>query len=130
MGLPWIRLDSSIFNHDKTLSLLNDPSKKRHQAAFSYVCSLAWSGAHGTDGRIPEYALPVIHGDSDTARLLVKHRLWVEATAAWIIPNYADRQEIALVSEAKRERRHVTALRMNCVRHHGPECHCWKSKAP
>lgn len=127
MALPWVRLDTNIPNHDKILSLLNDPSTKRWQAALSYVFSIAWSGGQGTDGRIPEYALTSIKGDRTTARLLVKHGLWIEATAAWVIPNYAERQETALVSEAKRERRRKTALRMNCQRHHGPDCHCWKT---
>lgn len=127
MSLPWVRLDSNIATHDKILSLTNDPSAKRWQALASYILGIAWSGGQGTDGRIPEYALPIIFGDRATARLLVKHGLWTEAAAAWQVPNYAERQEIARVSEAKRERRRATALRLNCQRHHGPDCHCWKA---
>ena len=119
-------MDTGIASHDKVLSLVNDPSARRWQALASYMLGLAWSGGQGTDGRIPEYALPTICGDKATARLLVKHGLWVEATAAYVIPNWAERQETAVVSDAKRERRRRTALRLNCIRHHGPECHCWK----
>jgi hypothetical protein len=95
MPLPWVRLDSSIASHDKVLNLLADPSPKRWQAAFSYVCSLGWSGNHGTDGYIPLTALPYIHANKGTADLLVKYLLWQPVTAGWQIPNYASRQQLA-----------------------------------
>jgi hypothetical protein len=95
MPLPWVRLDSSIASHDKVLNLLADASPKRWQAAFSYVCSLGWSGNHGTDGYIPATALPYIHGNKGTAELLVKYLLWQPVTAGWLIPNYASRQQLA-----------------------------------
>src|SRR5437868_7186513 len=61
MSLPWVRLDSNIASHDKILALLSDPSPKRWQAAASYMFALGWSGDHGTDGRIPQAALPFVH---------------------------------------------------------------------
>lgn len=131
MGLPWVRLDSNIANHDKVLALLSDPSAKRWQAAASYMFALAWAGGQGTDGRIPSYALSSVHGDKTTSRLLEKYGLWVEATAGWYIPNWAERQETDAISASKRARRHESAMRMNCVRHHGADCHCWKAhRAP
>jgi hypothetical protein len=78
MSLPWVRIDSNIASHDKILQLLADPSAKRWQAAFSYVCAIGWSGDHGTDGRVPAMALPFVHGTTATARLLVTYRLWEE----------------------------------------------------
>lgn len=124
MALPWVRLDSHIASHDKILALLADPSPKRYQAAFSYVCAIGWSGDQGTDGRIPTTALPFVHGNAATARLLVKYQLWDEGLACWTIRNFAERQELAVITAGKREMRRVAAEKGNCVRWHGPTC--WK----
>lgn len=127
MALPWVRLDSHIASHDKILNLLADPSPKRWQAAFSYVCALGWSGDQGTDGRIPPTALPFVHGTAATARLLVKHDLWDEALVGWTIRNFALRQEMAVVTAGKREMKRMAAEKGNCSRWHGPKC--WKEGA-
>jgi hypothetical protein len=125
MSLPWVRIDSNIASHDKVLQLLSDPSPKRWQAAFSYVCAIGWSGDQGTDGRVPAIALPFVHGTTTTARLLVTYRLWEEPpTGGWLIVNYAERQELAVVSHLKRERDRINGRRAACMRWHGPDC--WK----
>lgn len=127
MALPWVRLDSHIASHDKVLALLADPSPKRWQAAFSYVCALGWSGDQGTDGKVPTTALPFVHGTTTTARLLVKYRLWEEGTACWRIVNFLERQEMSAVTAGKREARRMAAEKGNCSRWHGPNC--WKEGA-
>lgn len=124
MPLPWVRLDSHIGSHDKILNLLADPSPKRWQAAFSYVCALGWAGDQGTDGHIPTVALAFVHGTTTTARLLVKYRLWEEALTGWTIVNFLERQELAAVTAGKREASRVAGQKANCVRWHGPAC--WK----
>lgn len=126
MALPWVRLDANIGSHDKILSLLADPSPKRWQAYASYMTSLAWSGGHGTDGRIPTAALPFVHGTAVTARLLVTYRLWEEHPAAWQIVNYEQRQEITEVSEEKRAAQSIGGKKSRCRANHGPDCGCWK----
>lgn len=130
MSLPWVRLDSHIASHDKVLSLLSDPSGKRWQAAFSYVCALGWSGDHGTDGAIPKTALPFVHGTPATARLLVTYRLWTESLTGWDIVNYEKRQELSIVREGKRAAQAAGARKANCQRWHGPECGCWREPTP
>ena len=127
MALPWVRLDSHIASHDKILNLLSDPSPKRWQAAFSYVCALGWSGDQGTDGRVPPTALPFVHGTAATARLLVKHDLWDESLTGWTIRNFALRQELAVVTAGNREMKRMAAEKGNCSRWHGPKC--WKEGA-
>lgn len=122
MALPWVRLDSHIGSHDKILQLLADPSPKRWQAAFSYCCALGWSGDQGTDGRIPAVALSFVHGTTTTARLLVTYRLWNESASGWQIVNYAERQELTVITAAKREGRRVAAEKANCNRWHGKDC--------
>lgn len=126
MALPWVRLDSNIATHDKMLDLLGDPSTKRHQAAMSYMFSIAWSGGHGTDGRIPKAALPFVHGNEMTAKLLCKYRLWEARTADWLIVNYAERQELDVVTASKVEARRISAEKANCHRWHGKTC--WSAK--
>lgn len=122
MALPWVRLDSHIGSHDKILSLLADPSPKRWQAFSSYVCALGWSGDQGTDGKIPPVALGFVHGTAATARLLVKYRLWAEATNGWEIVNYAERQELTVITAGKQEARRIAAEKANCSRWHGKDC--------
>jgi hypothetical protein len=127
MALPWVRLDSNIASHDKILALTADKNPRRWQALASYCCALAWSGGQGTDGFIPSYALQFVHGNAQTARLLVAHRLWEEAVGGWRIRNYETRQELTVITDAKREERHVNAQKANCVRWHGKDCGCWKN---
>jgi hypothetical protein len=121
MALPWVRLDSHIGSHDKILALLSDPSPKRWQASFSYVCALGWSGDQGTDGKIPTVALAFVHGNATTARLLVKYRLWTEQAAGYEIVNFAERQELAAITAGKREVRRFAAEKANCPK-------CWTDK--
>jgi hypothetical protein len=128
MALPWVRLDSNIAGHDKILHLLSDPSPKRWQAAASYMFALGWSGAAGTDGKIYTATLPFVHGTPLTARLLVKYGLWEEATAGFLIHNYDVRQELSIVAEGKRAAQRAGGLKGNCIRHHGPNCGCWKQE--
>lgn len=127
MGLPWVRFDVNMPTHDKVLNLLSDPSPKRWQAMSSYAFSIMWSGGHGTDGRIPRAALPFVHGNEATARLLVKYGLWTEMTAAWQIKNFDQRQELDVIAEAKEAGRRAAGRKAACIRHHGPDCHCWKA---
>jgi hypothetical protein len=127
MGLPWIRLDSNIGQHDKVLALLSDPSPKKWQAFSSYVCALGWSGGQGTDGRVPVSALPFIHGTMATARLLVKYGLWVEHdVTGFRIHNFEGRQQSQKASEALQASKSAGGTKGNCVRWHGPDCGCWK----
>lgn len=129
MGLQWVRMDANMPSHDKVLALLSDPSSKKWQAIASYSFAICWSGGQGTDGFVPNYALNSVHATASTARLLVKYSLWDEATAGWQIRNFAERQELTIITEAKRLSAHMAALKANCVRWHGPDCHCWKETA-
>lgn len=128
MALPWVRLDANIASHDKILSLLDDPSPKRWQAAASYVFALGWAGGTGSDGHIKPSALRMVHGTSATARLLVKYGLWEEKDHGWLIHNYAARQELTIVTEAKRSSQRLAARKTNCERYHGKNCGCWRPR--
>ena len=122
MSLPWFRLDTNIVSHNQILALLSDPSPKRWQAAFSYPCAIGWSVDHGTDGHVPPIALPFVHGSTVTARLLVTYRLWREAQTGWEIVNFAERQQLDIVTAGKQEAARVASEKANCTRWHRQPC--------
>lgn len=127
MALPWARLDSNIHAHDKILSLLDDSARQKWQAFALYVFALGWSVGQETDGRVPRSALRMLHGNLQCARLLVFHRLWTETEAGWEIVNFAERQQLSDETYTIRKAQHIGGLKGNCVRHHGPDCGCWRN---
>jgi DNA primase large subunit len=127
MALPWARLDSNIHAHDKILSLLDASARQKWQAFALYVFALGWSVGQETDGRIPKSALKMLHGSTECARLLVEHRLWTNVEAGWEIVNFAERQQLSDETYTIRKAQHLGGLKGNCVRHHGPNCGCWRN---
>lgn len=99
MGLPWVRLDTQFANNPKVVELV---AKKHFRPAFAYVCSLAYSGAHGTDGYIPEHCLFLIHANKQDADALVRVGLWRPAPGGWDINGW---DEFQVSDEAARKRR-------------------------
>lgn len=126
-GLPWVRMDTNLPSHDKILALLADPSPKKWQAATVFHFGIEWSGGHGTDGFIPQYALSAIHATPMVARLLVKYGFWDEGLNGWMIRNFDARQQTTEKGEAVKKAQHLGAIKGNCIRHHGPDCGCWKT---
>lgn len=116
-------MDSNIATHDKILDVL--AQRNGVNAAWMYVCSLGYSGGHGTDGAIPFNALPFIHGNKSLPGLLVDARLWTPEPAGWSIPNWAERQEMSMITEQKRAAQSKGGTKGNCIKHHGPDCGCW-----
>ena len=130
MALPWVRLDANLASHDKILALLGEqPPALAYKAAFSYVCSLGYSGGHGTDGLIEFAAVPFIHGNKKTAALLVKHFLWTPDRLGWVIVNFDKRQQLSATTRAIRNAQRAGALKANCKRWHGDDCNCWEGAA-
>ena len=126
MSLPWVRLDSNIASHDKVLRLLSQ--KDGFRAVAIMMFAFGWSGAHGTDGHIPAVALPLIHATDKHAAMLVEVGAWEPAEdGGWLIHNWAERQELDVISEAKRAAARIRARKANCIRWHGPDCGCWKA---
>ncbi len=128
MGLPWVRLDTNIGQHDKILLLKSQTNGWR---AFGvYILGLAWSGGQGTDGLIPKHVLPAIDCTPKIANQLCDVRLWEHADGGgYRIRNYTARQELEIVSEGKRTTARLASAKANCVRWHGPDCGCWRENA-
>lgn len=99
MGLPWVRLDTQFASNPKMVELA---TAKRWRAAFAYVASLAYAGAHGTDGYIPETCLFLVHATKADADALVQVELWRPAPGGWDINGW---DEFQVSDEAARKRR-------------------------
>lgn len=101
MGLPWVRLDTQFPSNPKVLELA---ANKQYRAAFTYLCSLAYSGQHGTDGYLPETCLPFIHGGRAEANQLVAVGLWFPAPSGWAINGWDEFQVSDDAAKKRRER--------------------------
>lgn len=102
MGLPWVRLDTTMPDNPKILRLLDE--REGHRAAFVWVCCLTYCGKHGTDGFIPRNAMPFVHGrGADFARLVAVDALKV-VPGGWEIPGWAEFQESNEASQKRREK--------------------------
>ena len=106
--MQWVRLDTQFASNPKLLALLGE--REGHRAAFVWVCSLAYAGAHETDGYIPEQALPFIHARRVDANRLVDHRLWVPAPGGWSINGWAEFQLSTEEMQQRREKAQRAAL--------------------
>lgn len=96
--LAWFRADTNLPSHDKIIDLCGEGPKGK-AAAFVYLASLAWAVGHGTDGLVKRAILPFIHGSPVEARLLVRHCLWDEVEAGWVIRNFGTRQMVGAVQQ-------------------------------
>ena len=124
MSLPWVRLDSNFYTHDKVLWLAGQ--RDGYRAISVYVFSMGYAGGHGTDGYIPRHVLPVIQGTERIAQMLVEARLWEYAEGGWTIRNWEQRQELSTITEIKRQASRFGGRKSACRRLHGPDCGCWK----
>lgn len=89
MPLPWIRLDTQFPQNPKVLALVED---KNWRAAFNYVTGLCYSGAHGTDGFLPNLALPGMHATRREAAQLTETGLWVPQPGGWEVNGWSEFQ--------------------------------------
>jgi hypothetical protein len=98
MGLPWVRLDTGFAQNPKIAALC---AAGRWRSAFVWVAALGYAGAQGTDGYIPDYCLPFIHGTRQNANDLVQYELWAVDSGGWNINDWA---EFQLSDEAAKKR--------------------------
>lgn len=124
MSLPWVRLDSNFYTHDKVLWLAGQ--RDGYRAVAVYVFSMGYAGGHATDGFIPKHVLPIIQGSERVAQALVDARLWEYADGGYQIRNWEERQELAVITESKRAASRLGGRKRSCQRYHGPDCLCWK----
>lgn len=123
-GLPWVRLDTTFYENPKILALLAE--RDGHRALVVYLSALAYSGGHGTDGNIAAYVLPRLHGRKADGDRLVRHGLWKPTETGWEIHDYSTMQQTSDTTAQIRSDRRRASIKGNCVRHHGPDCGCWR----
>ena len=119
-GVQWIRHDTTMLNNPKFLQLRAEGKWKQiviHFAAMEYV------GAHGLDGYIPEYVLPVIGATKKDAYTLVDYDLWHMETTGFSIHAWDEFQ----MTDEDMQKRRQRAKKGGCVKNHGPECGCWRN---
>lgn len=130
MSLPWFRFDVNFPQHDKVLRMLDAEPRAGREAAFVYVCGLAYCANNETDGLIPYGALIFIHGRKKDPELLVRFGMWRPHPEGWEVVNYATRQQLAATGRQVRAARTAASRKANCVRWHGPGCGCWQHAPP
>lgn len=101
MGLPWVRLDTQFPTNPKVLQLV---ANKDHKTAFVYLCSLAYSGCHQTDGYLPSTCLPFIHASHADAKKLVDVGFWIPSPGGWDINGWHEFQVSSEENQRRRER--------------------------
>lgn len=107
MGLPWVRLDTQFASNPKVLELT---AAGRWRAAFVYVAGLAYSGAHGTNGYLPDASLGFIHATKRDAADLVKAGLWHEDVGGFQINGWDEFQISDEAAQARRDKARKAAL--------------------
>lgn len=108
MGLPWVRLDTQFPQNPKLLELT---AAGKWRAAFVWTTSLAYAGAHGTNGYLPDACLPFLHATKQTAVELVKVGLWVQDVGGWQINGWDEFQVSDEAAKARSEKARQAALK-------------------
>ncbi len=103
-GRHWVCLSTSFYDNPKVLKLAHS---KQFKALHVYVCSLAWSGKHVTEGDVPAYALPFVSGTRKEANVLVEAGLWLilPDLDGWYINDWDTYQMPITEIETRREKR-------------------------
>ncbi len=99
--MDWFRTDVGIGTDPKIIAVGLD-------AAWLFICGLAYVGKHETDGFIPTEALkiltPLAHRPTRNAQALVRAGLWAKDPAGYQIPKWSKHNPSHEEMDAKRER--------------------------
>lgn len=106
MGLPWVRLDTSIFDNPKFLVLFG---QNRHRAVVAYIAGMAYSGKHMTGGFIQKEVLPIIHARPQEMAHLMEVGLMDPAQGGWQIHDWDEYQLTTDEVVKRRERAQYAA---------------------
>lgn len=99
MALPWVRLDTSIFDNPKFLVLFG---QKKYRAVVTYIAAMTYSGKHETGGFVQREVLPLLQGSPKVMQDLVEIELLRPVRGGWEINGW---DEFQLTSEEIRKRR-------------------------
>lgn len=103
-GFPWIRLQTTMFEHPKILNLKED---KQWRAVVSHLEAMTYIGRNGLAGYIPKTAVRLLHIPMTDVQRLVAEGLWAPAPGGWQINGWeeyqlADAESVARSEKAKK----------------------------
>jgi hypothetical protein len=107
MPLPWVRLDTAFPMNQKLNAMLK--CKDGYRAAFAYICSLAVSGAQGSDGFISAESLMWCHARKAEADLLAEFGFWIPQPGGWVINGWHEFQPTSEENQLRRKRAQALA---------------------
>ena len=110
MGLPWIRLDTSMPDNPKILGL--ETVKDGHRAAYLWLKCMCYAGKHETAGFVPREAISRLGGRTTDMRTLKDHGFVTESAGGWDI-NGGDEFQ---VSDEDAKKRREKASRAAAIR--------------
>lgn len=88
-NLPWIRLQTTMFEHPKVLNLKED---RQWRAIVAHLEAMAYIGRNALAGYIPKTAVRLLHITESDVRRLVAEGLWMPAPGGWEINDWAEFQ--------------------------------------
>lgn len=106
MTLQWVRLETSLPDHPKVLTLID---ARKYRAVMAYVLGLSYCGRHELDGYIPKSALPFIHATKADAEALCTVGLWRPTQQGWEINGWAEFQPTSEERKAAKARAKAAA---------------------
>lgn len=103
-NLPWIRLQTTMFEHPKILNLKED---RQWRAIIAHLEAMTYIGRNALAGYIPKTAVKLLHITDSDVRRLVAEGLWKPAPGGWEINGWdefqlADAESIARSENAKK----------------------------
>lgn len=103
-NLPWIRLQTTMFEHPKVLNLKED---KQWRAIVSHLEAMAYTGRHALAGYVPKAAIRLLHITMADVNRLVSEGLWDPEPGGWQINGWseyqlADEEALARSEKAKK----------------------------
>lgn len=119
----WFRFDTDFYLNPKIVRLMG--RKDGGRLVVVWAASIGYSHRYGTDGLIEPHALPLIHGRTTDARVLVDERLWDVVPAGWLVHDFPEYQPLRELSDEARAQKTKAGSKGSCVRWHGKECGCW-----
>ena len=101
MGLAWIRLDTTTFDHPKMLYLAEE---KKYRAIVLHLSGMTYTGKHGLDGFIPKAAMRALGGTAADAKSLVEVGLWHYSEGGWVINGWDEYQVSDAAAQERKEK--------------------------
>lgn len=110
-GLPWIRLQTTMFENPKILNLKED---RQWRAIVAHLEAMTYVGRNALAGYIPKTAVRLLHISNNDVTRLVSEGLWQPAPGGWQINGWDEYQLADAEARARSEKaKKAAAARWN-----------------